>query len=184
MKKTLIFMLMLSVLAITSVFAKDKSSDKEWEEIGEQGKKLLQETGKFFAETGKKVGKEVKDSGIIDSVKEGAKSLYEDATTPQCAGKWTYKNGKSKTVIECKESGKMKVSQKCKNGSATWEGTYTATAHTITFKVDTISGYATIGTWIIAYSVPEDGKSMKVSSFHIPQDTDGSNFKTGVTFKK
>ena len=97
------------------LYAKKSNSDAEWQEIGEQGKKALSETGKFFSDAGKKI--------------------YEEATTPECYGKWICKNGKSRTTVECKQNGSMTVTQKSGGKNAKWSGTFTATSHTITFKI-------------------------------------------------
>ena len=77
MKKIILISILVAAIASASVYAKKSKNDSEWQEIGEQGKKALTETGKFFSDAGKKI--------------------YEEATTPECYGKWTCKNGKSKT---------------------------------------------------------------------------------------
>ena len=167
MKKIILLALLVSAIASTSVYAKkDGKSDKEWSEIGEQGKKALSETGKFFSETGKKV--------------------YDEVTTPECYGTWTCKNGKSKTVITCKQNGNMTITQKTKSKNAKWSGTFTATSHTITFKITSVGGKAgeSTGTWIMTYALQKDGKSIYIQSLNLPNDTDGTNFKTGAIFTR
>ena len=166
MKKIIAISVLIAAMVSASVYAKKSNSDAEWQNIGEQGKKALTETGKFFSDAGKKI--------------------YEEATTPECYGKWICKNGKSRTTVECKQNGSMTITQKTKGKTAKWSGTFTATSHTITFKITSVGGRAgeSTGTWILTYNLQEGGKAIKIQSLNLPNDGDGTNFKLGALFTK
>ena len=184
MKKLLILsMMILSISSIKSFAQSNQNSEesdkiqKEWEEIGEQGKRALSEAGKFFSNAGKKV---ISDTGKIinDSIKE--------MKTPQCYGKWIYKTEKSRTIIECKENGQMTIQQKSHGKTVKWSGVFTATAHTITFKIVKTRGKTTQveESWFINYSLQEGGETIKIQSMNIPEDEYGVNFRSAVLFEK
>ena len=151
MKKIIAISILVAAIASASVYAKKSKNDSEWQEIGEQGKKALTETGKFFSDAGKKI--------------------YEEATTP---------------TVECRQNGSMTVTQKTNGKNAKWSGTFTATSHTITFKITDVGGRAgeSTGTWILTYNLQEGGKAIKIQSINLPNDGDGTNFKLGALFTK
>lgn len=139
--------------------------EKEWAEIGAQGKKALSEAGKFFSEAGKKALSET-GKVLSETISEAGKSLndaYNDATTPKCYGKWIYRNGKSRTIIECKEDGEMSVLQKNGGKSEKWSGVFTATGRTITFSITKKDGkrLEPNETWFFTYSLQEGGDKIK-----------------------
>ena len=170
------------------MFAEEKTetekTQQNWSEIGEQGKKALSEAGKFFAGAGKKVFSETEkvlnDTGKI--INDGIKEM----TTPQCYGKWIYKTDKSRTIIECKENGQMYIQQKSHGKTVKFSGVFTATAHTITFKIVKSKGKTTQveETWFITYSLQEGGETIKIQSMSIPEDEYGLNFRNPVLFEK
>ena len=113
-------------------------------------------------------------------------SLPVDPYAVSPDGKWICKNGKSRTTVECKQNGSMTITQKTKGKTAKWSGTFTATSHTITFKITSVGGRAgeSTGTWILTYNLQEGGKAIKIQSLNLPNDGDGTNFKLGALFTK
>jgi len=182
------FSLAIAIFSPLNVFAaesnpeenveiENENSSKDWAEIGNQGKKALSEAGKFFSEAGKKA---------LDDTGKAISDIYKDMKTPRCYGKWIYKNGKSQTIIECKENKTMSVIQKSNSKTKKWSGVFTATAHTITFVIVKENGKTPepSATWFFTYSLQEGGESIKFQSMNLPEDADGTSFKTSVLFTK
>ena len=176
----------LAIFLPLNVFATESNSEensetenisKDWAEIGNQGKKALSEAGKFFSDAGKKA---------LDDTGKAISDIYKDMKTPKCYGKWIYKNGKSQTIIECKENKTMSVIQKSNSKTKKWSGVFTATAHTITFVIVKENGKTPepSATWFFTYSLQEDGESIKFQSMNLPEDADGTSFRTSVLFTK
>ncbi|MDE5899078.1 MAG: hypothetical protein K2H09_07450, partial [Treponemataceae bacterium] len=164
------------VLALGMVFAaapgwaeagSAQEPEASWKEIGEQGKRALEETKKFFKDAGRQVGEDVSDAGrrIGGEIKNSLSDALWEATTVRCHGTWTFVNQKIKTTISCNDDGSMEISRK--NGLDTdyWTGIYSATPRRILFSVREI-GHKTFFTrqktdvaelWTISYALSEEG---------------------------
>ncbi len=153
--------------------------EKEWSEIGEQGKKALSEAGKFFSDAGRKALSETKKA-LNETLSETGKALsdaYDEAMTPECYGKWIYKDGKNRTIIECDENGEMQITQKSGGKTKKWSGVFTATSRAITFSIKKSSESENVGkTWFFAYSLQEGGDKIKFQC--------SSLFSSSVLFEK
>lgn len=191
MKKQIALFLILAAFFSIGTFASENEDEidseqieKDWKEIGEQGKKALNEAGKFFSDAGKKALDETNKA--LNETSKALNDAYNDATTPQCYGKWIYRGKNSKTIIECKENGEMSILQKSGSETKKWQGVFTATAHTITFSIKKASGNSqTVGkSWILTYSLQENGNTIKFQSVNIPTAQDGTSFSSFVLFEK
>ena len=185
MKKK-IFALFLTFVVLSFGFTQNdekksdeqKTSEEVWQEIGEQGKNALIETGKFFKSAGEAIGNQV-----LDALK---------SIPPQnCVGVWTY-NGKSvKTTLSCNEDGTMEINQKSGFDTDYWKGVYTSNLNTITFSVKEKGHKAFISkktetldeNWLILFLVLDDGQKLKITSTNIPADKDGTKY-SGIVFEK
>ena len=191
MKKTAIISILIIAFASINLFAEQKQkteennkTQQEWNEIGEQGKKALSEAGKFFSSAGKKVLSETEK--VLNDTGKIINDSIQEIKTPQCYGKWIYKTNKSKTIIECKENGQMSVQLKSHGKTKKYSGVFTATAHTITFKIvkSNASSAKEKESWFITYSLQEDGETIKIQSMDIPEIENGVNFRSAVLFEK
>lgn len=182
MKKILILSLIaFSLTSFSPVFAKDKAKEDTWKEIGEQGKKALKETGKFFKEAGTEIGATVRDS-------------VKGALEVRCYGTWTYHNKKCTTTIICNENGTMEITQKEGIESKYWKGDFSVAAKFITFYITEEGTHSKFvkakdvqqvsKKWFLNYKLMEDEKSIKFTSNDIPSDAAGTDFSEGVVFNK
>lgn len=194
MKKPIVSVL-LANLILFSVFSQDSideenfssvdtiddaSLEKIWEGIGQQGKKALQEAGKFLKDAG---------TGISSTVIEGVKTVVNPE---KCYGEWIYKSENSKTIISCNPDGTMRIEQKSGFETRYWKGVYTVTLNTITFAVKetgkkgffSSDSEAVNENWFLLYTMSEDNSAMKIVCTKIPADKDGTKFSNGILFTK
>lgn len=169
--------LMVSPL-MAQVVGEQNDTTEAWNNIKANGKEALKKTGDFLKSAG---------SGI----KEGVNTLKE----VKCIGTWVYKTKNCTTTITVNEDGTMEIEQKEGFLNSTYyRGTYTQILRSLNFTVTEKGNKAWVVTsdeqsisnssWYINYTVQEDGKKMKFSSFEIPADSDGTDFSKGVIFTK
>lgn len=198
MKKSIISVLVFALL-ISSVSAKSKkneqnnneddlraestnvkyteSSEEDSEDVDwkDQGKKVLEETGKFF-----------------NSVGETVKEKVDQASEIKCYGTWKCESQNCTTTLKCNKDGTMEITKKVGTETDYWKGTYSATFKIITFTI-TASGRKGVFTnkqsdnqpqiWRFIYSVQSED-TLKVTSTDIPTDVDGNDFNKGVIFTR
>lgn len=173
MKKTLSLFL-LALLTIAPFFAESNQNDEasDWKE---QGKKALEETGKFFSKVG-----------------ESVKEKVDEASEIKCYGKWTYKTENCTTTFICNENGTMEITKKVNGETDYWTGTYSATFKFITFTITesgrkgifkNLKGEEKDLVWRITY-FPQDDGTIKIISSDIPTDIDKTDFGKGAIFTK
>lgn len=182
MKKIFALSLILfSIIFSSPLYAKDKSTEETWAEIGEQGVKALKEAGKFFKDAGTEIGNTLKDS-------------LKDVVEVHCYGTWVYKNKRCTTIITCNENGTMEIVQKEGIDSKYWKGTFSATGRFISFFVEE-KGERGMFTknknvqqisekWFLTYKVEKQNSSLKFTSNNIPSDSAGTDFSQGLIFTK
>lgn len=171
--KKFLAILLTAMFVVTPFFAQETEETSDWKE---QGKKALEETGKFFKKAGEK-----------------AKESYENASEVTCYGTWVYKTEDSTTTIIVNDDGTMEVRRKIGTDTDYWAGFFKTNLKIITFKIakagrsnalKDIKSSNPEQTWRLTYSVSDDGESMKIFSTDIPKDIDGTNFAKGVIFTK
>lgn len=169
--------------AVEEADSQNQETSEAWAEIGRQGKKLLQDAGKFFKEAGTELG---------NSIKESLKTV----STLPCYGTWIYDNH-TKTTITINENGTMSITQKTGIKSDTWTGTYSGSSllGTITFTITEENHKTWIIkrnsnstkdnlVWYISYVMQEDKNSVKFSSYDIPSEVEDTDFSKGIIFKR
>ncbi|MCR4743069.1 MAG: hypothetical protein K5866_09400 [Treponema sp.] len=179
--KKLSLLLLASLLILGPVYSQvidsndnsEMEDDTDWKE---QGKKALDETGKFFKKAGNKLKEEINNASEIT-----------------CYGTWVYQTKGSTSTLICNEDGSMEFKRKIGGETDYWSGTFTATFKVISFSI-TSAGRKTLitnnksenpsQTWKFTYSVQDDGNSLRVISSDIPTDFDGTDFSKGVIFTK
>lgn len=147
--------------------------DTDWKE---QGKKALDETGKFFKKAGSKIKEEINNASEIT-----------------CYGTWVYEAKGNTSTLICNEDGTMEFKRKIGAETDYWTGTFTATFKIISFTINQAGRKTIISNnksenpnqkWKFTYAVQDDGKSLKIISSDIPTDFDGTDYSKGVIFTK
>ena len=179
MKRIISVIAILCSLGTINVFAESDSSS-DWKAIGEQGSKLLKETGKFFQNITKQAG---------ETIKNGVTEL----STVQCYGTWFYATKEGvKTRIIVGEDGSFKFIQK-KGLESQWvEGTCSGTAHILNVKAKSI-GHKTffkkeeksVDTPILlTYLVSQDKGTCNFAISGATKLLDDTDFTQGIDFTR
>ncbi len=186
MKKIALFVLSFSLICI-SVSAQEKTDNQEtqkkssseaWKSIGQDGEKLLKDTGKFFKNITKQAG---------ESIKSGVNEL----TTIQCKGKWYYLTKNNvKTRIVVADDGTFTLIQK-KGFESNWvDGVCTGTAHILNVRITNIGKKSFLkkeekkmdANLLVTYSVSKDKNSCNFALSGINRLLDETDFTKGIDF--
>lgn len=174
-RKFIFSAIMLLVFSV-SIFAKgEKDSDLSdtWKEVGDSVKGTAKSLGDALSETGKK-----------------ASDKFEEVINVTYYGTWVYESGKTTTTITINEDKTMEISQKDSMMTSVWRGTMKGAVALISFKIDEIEKRVALKststkdekTWMIKYSVSDDGKTMTIKCSDIPTTEDGHNFSEDTVF--
>lgn len=171
--KKIIVLLLTALFVITPFYSAETEEDTDWKQ---QGKKALEETGKFLKKAGQK-----------------AKEGIENASEITCYGRWVYQTKDSTTTLICNEDGTMEFQRKIGLDTDYWCGYFSATFKMITFRIDEAGRKGALidnksstpeQTWRFTYSMQDDPNQIKIVSSDIPRGLDGTDFNKGVIFTK
>jgi hypothetical protein len=148
---------------------------QDWKQFGKDSAATARALGKALGTTGKKIGRNVKNSLNID---------YN--------GTWVYTGKKTSTAIVINKDGTMEITQKSGLDVSYWKGTVSGTLSIILFRIS-VSGHKTgfsadevknNKTWHLLYTIDKDKGAMSVTCSDIPTDASGHNFSNSTVFVK
>jgi hypothetical protein len=161
--------------AAEDTYKNDSTIKEDWKQFGKDSAEAAKSLGKALGNTGKKIGKDVKNS-------------FDE----KYCGTWQYRGKKVTTTIVISKDGTMSVTQKQVLDVQYWQGTYSGTLALIVFKIKksgSKSGFskkevADDKTWHLLYSVDDDNGTMSLTCSAVPTDADGHNFSDSTVFVK
>lgn len=170
------------VFLVEPIFAESSSLKDDADTIKDGTSTVLQGIGHAFRDAGQVIGEKTKELG----------QAAEAKISQRCLGLWEYKNGDSRTIIDCNISGLMKIKQQNGRDITIWRGTFSSTDSEISFHVTSktkefLSSSDNMDeSWVLKYKViTTDQKSvLRTKCSSLPADANGHKFSRYTEFIK